>query len=75
MLVDNIVEENSKEIDIESALTCIQGKELSHEEIVSLRKQLYGLSVKEINTIAKSLLICLIGLSKKVDKSSGRWHG
>ena len=48
MLVGNVRSDNgknSKEIDIESAL--IQGKELSHEEIVSLRKQLYRLKSKE----------------------------
>ena len=59
------MEENSEEIGIESAL--IQGKELSHEEIVSLRKQLYGLSVKEIKAIAKNLSIRLTGSSKKAD--------
>ena len=59
------MEENSEETDIESAL--IQGKELSHEEIVSLRKQLYGLSVKEIKAIAKNLSIRLTGSSKKAD--------
>ena len=59
------MEENSEEIGIESAL--IQGKELSHEEIVSLRKQVYGLSVKEIKAIAKNLSIRLTGSSKKAD--------
>ena len=59
------MEENSEEIGIESAL--VQGKELSHEEIVSLRKQLYGLSVKEIKAIAKNLSIRLTGSSKKAD--------
>ena len=59
------MEENSEETDIESTL--IQGKELSHEEIVSLRKQLYGLSVKEIKAIAKNLSIRLTGSSKKGD--------
>ena len=47
MLVGNVRSDNGKnseEIDIESAL--IQGKELSHEEIVSLRKQLYRLKSK-----------------------------
>ena len=58
------MEENSEEKAIESVL--IQGKELSHKEIVSLRKQLYGLSVKEIKAIAKSLSIRLTGSSKRL---------
>ena len=59
------MEENGEEIDVEDAL--LQGKELSHEEIVSLRERLHRLSVKEIKSIAKGLLICLTGSSKKAD--------
>ena len=59
------MEESSVEMDIESAL--IQGKELSCKEIVILRKQLYGLSVKEIKAIAKSLSTHLTCSNKKAD--------
>ena len=59
------MEENGEEIDVESAL--LQGKELSHEEIVGLREHLHRLSVKEIKAITKGLLIRLTGSSKKID--------
>ena len=59
------MEENSEEIDVEDAL--LQGKELSHEEIFSLRERLHRLSVKEIKSIAKGLSIRLTGSSKKAD--------
>ena len=59
------MEENGEEIDVEDAL--LQGKELSHEEIVSLRERLHRLSVKEIKSIAKGLSIRLTGSSKKAD--------
>ena len=59
------MEENGKEIDIEDAL--LQGKEVSHEEIVSLRERLHRLSIKEIKSIAKGLSIRLTGSSKKAD--------
>ena len=59
------MEENSEEIDVEDVL--LQGKELSHEEIVSLRERLHRLSVKEIKSIAKRLSIHLTGSSKKAD--------
>ena len=59
------MEENGEEIDVEDAL--LQGKELSHEEIVSLREHLHRLSVKEIKSIAKGLSIRLTGSSKKAD--------
>ena len=59
------MEENSEETDVEDAL--LQGKELSHKEIVSLRERLHRFSVKEIKSIAKGLSICLTGSSKKAD--------
>ena len=59
------MEENGQEINVESAL--LQGKELSHEEIVGLREHLHRLSVKEIKAIAKGLSIRLTGSSKKTD--------
>ena len=58
-------EESNDEMDVEKVL--LHGKELSCEEIASLREHLYRLSVKEIKLIAKSLLIRLTGSSKKAD--------
>ena len=58
------MEENSKEIDVESIL--LQGKELSHKEIVSLKEHLHGHNTKEIKAIPKGLSIRLTGSSKKL---------
>ena len=58
-------EESNAEMDVENMP--LRGKELSYEEIVSLREHLYRLSVKEIKFIVKSLSIRLTSSSKKAD--------
>ena len=59
------MEENGEEMDVENVL--LRGKELSYEEIASLREHLHRLSVKEIKSIVESLSIRLTGSSKKAD--------
>ena len=57
-------EESNTKKDVENVV--LKGKELSYEEIVSLREHLNRLSAKEIKSIAKSLSIRLTGSSKKL---------